>query len=111
MNTIISTALGVIVSTIVTYIITKLKSITTNYKNTYDKLHNDVDLLKKVNLSQVKSSLTNTFFAYDEIEKTKGVPSFIKENWIEEYDNYKLLGGNHYMETLLERVENWKTYK
>ena len=107
MNTIITTVLGGITSAILTYLITKLK----NTKKTYDNLQEDVKLLKKVNLSQVKSSLTNTFFAYDEIEKTKGVPSFIKENWIEEYDNYKLLGGNHYMETLLEKVENWKTYQ
>lgn len=107
MNTIITTVLGGITSAILTYLITKLK----NTKKTYDNLQEDVKLLKKVNLSQVKSSLTNTFFAYDEIEKTRGVPSFIKENWIEEYDNYKLLGGNHYMETLLEKVENWKTYQ
>lgn len=107
MNTIITTVLGGITSSILTYLITKLK----NTKKTYDNLQEDVKLLKKVNLSQVKSSLTNTFFAYDEIEKTRGVPSFIKENWIEEYDNYKLLGGNHYMETLLEKVENWKTYQ
>lgn len=107
MNTIITTVLGGITSAILTYLITKLN----NAKKTYDNLQEDVNLLKKVNLSQVKSSLTNTFFAYDEIEKTKGVPSFIKENWIEEYDNYKLLGGNHYMETLLEKVENWKTYQ
>ncbi len=107
MNTIITTVLGGITSAILTYLITKLK----NSKKTYDNLQDDVKLLKRVNLSQVKSSLTNTFFAYDEIEKTKGVPSFIKENWIEEYDNYKLLGGNHYMETLLEKVENWKTYQ
>ena len=107
MNTIITTVLGGITSAILTYLITKLK----NTKKTYDNLQEDVKLLKKVNLSQVKSSLTNTFFAYDEIEKTKGVPSFIKENWIEEYDNYKLLGGNHYMETLLKKGENWKTYQ
>ena len=107
MNTIITTVLGGITSAILTYLITKLK----NIKKTYDNLQEDVKLLKKVNLSQVKSSLTNTFFAYDEIEKTRGVPSFIKENWIEEYDNYILLGGNHYMETLLEKVENWKTHQ
>ena len=107
MNTIITTVLGGITSAILTYLITKLN----NTKKTYDNLQEDVKLLKKVNLSQVKISLTNTFFAYDEIEKTRGVPSFIKENWIEEYDNYKLLGGNHYMETLLEKVENWKTYQ
>ena len=107
MNTIITTVLGGITSAILTYLITKLK----NTKKTYDNLQEDVKLLKKVNLSQVKSSLTNTFFAYDEIEKTRGVPSFIKENWIQEYDNYKSLGGNHYMETLLEKVENWKTYQ
>ena len=104
---IITSALTSIITMIIGYLVGQLK----HKKQDYNKIKDDIKILKKANLSQIKSSLTNTFYAYDEIEKTQGVPNYVKENWIEEYDNYKELGGNHYMETLLEKVENWSVYK
>lgn len=104
---IITSALTCIITMIIGYLTGQIK----HKKEDYNKIKDDIKILKKANLSQIKSSLTNTFYAYDEIEKTQGVPSYVKENWIEEYDNYKELGGNHYMETLLEKVENWNVYK
>ena len=105
---IITSAITCIITMIIGYLAGQLK----HKKQDYDKIKDDIKILKKANLSQIKSSLTNTFYAYDEIHITKGyVPMYVKENWIEEYDNYKELGGNHYMETLLEKVENWNVYK
>ena len=105
---IITSAITCIITMIIGYLAGQLK----HKKQDYDKIKDDIKILKKANLSQIKSSLTNTFYAYDEIHSTQGfVPTYVKENWIEEYDNYKELGGNHYMETLLEKVENWNVYK
>ena len=105
---IITSALTCIITMIIGYLVGQAK----NKQQDYNKIKDDIKILKKANLSQIKSSLTNTFYVYDEINSTQGfVPMYVKENWIEEYDNYKELGGNHYMETLLEKVENWNVYK
>ena len=105
---IITSALTCIITMIIGYLVGQLK----HKKQDYNKIKDDIKILKKANLSQIKSSLTNTFYAYDEIHSTRGfVPTYVKENWIEEYDNYKELGGNHYMEALYNKVLNWNVYK
>ena len=105
---IITSTLTCIITMIIGYLVGQLK----HKQQDYNKIKDDIKILKKANLSQIKSSLTNTFYAYDEIHNTQGfVPEYIQENWIEEYDNYKELGGNHYMETLYNKVLNWTTKK
>ena len=105
---IITSTLTCIITMIIGYLVGQVK----HKKQDYNKIKDDIKILKKANLSQIKSSLTNTFYAYDEIHNTQGfVPEYIQENWIEEYDNYKELGGNHYMEALYNKVLNWTTKK
>ena len=56
-----------------------------------------MNLHEKIHLSALKSRITNLYFKYITLEY---MPSFEKENLVEQYDLYKKLGGNGYLDIL-----------
>lgn len=92
-ETALTTALSVLVSSLVVYCINQVKGFTA---------------IKKALMIMLQSNLTNTFFAYEKIGK---IPDYVYRNWLNELKEYETLGGDDYIHALAKKIESWEIVK
>lgn len=103
-ETIIKSAIGVIVSGALGYCISKIKS----YKNAIKEKEQEKDLLKEAMMTMLQGSLTNTFYVYEELGK---IPDYVYKNWLNQKKIYEELGGNDYIHILADKMKKWNFEK
>lgn len=103
-ETIIKSAIGVIVSGALGYCISKIKE----YKKTIKEKEQEKDLLKEAMMTMLQGSLTNTFYVYEELGK---IPDYVYKNWLNQKKIYEELGGNDYIHVLAEKMKKWNFEK
>ena len=103
-ETIIKSAIGVIVSGALGYCISKLKS----YKKTIKDKEQEKDLLKEGMMFILQGNLTNTFYVYDEIGE---IPDYVLKGWFNQKRIYELLNGDDYIHVLEEKIKELKVKK
>jgi len=91
---IIKSAIGYIVPAVIGYLVARL----VGYKKKNDSLKNGV-------MTMLQSNITNAYFYYEMCHK---IPDYIYKNLINEFKAYKQLGGNDYIERLMDKMENWE---
>ena len=104
LETIIKSAIGVIVSGALGYCISKIKG----YKKTIQEKEQQKDLLKEAMMTMLQGSLTNTFYVYEELGK---IPDYVYKNWLNQKKIYEELGGNDYIHLLAEKMRKWNFEK
>ena len=92
-ETIITTAIGVVVSGVISYFI----GATRNYKKRMDATNKALMMLLQTNL-------TTTYFIYEPTEK---IPDYVYRNWVSSRKIYEERGGNDDIHTLQKKMENW----
>ena len=103
-QTIISTVITFVVSSILGYCISVIK----NYKNKLNEKSKEGEILKEALMTMLQSNLTNTYFVYESMQE---IPDYILKNWLNSLKMYEQLGGNDYCHTLQRKIEDWKIIK
>lgn len=103
-ETIIKSAIGVIVSGALGFCISKIKT----YKTTIKTKEAEKDLLKEAMMTMLQGSLTNTYYVYEEIGK---IPDYIYRNWLNSLAIYEKLGGDDYIHVLADKMKHWNFEK
>ena len=103
-QTIINTAITFVVSSILGYSISLIRTykLRIKTKEENEKVQNEALLI------MIQSTLTNTFYAYQQIGE---IPDYVYKNWINLLKIYEKLGGDDYIHTLEERIRTWKIVK
>ena len=103
-ETIIKTAISVIVSGTLGYCISKIK----NYKKTIKEKDEEKELTKEAMMIILQGSITNTFYVYDEIGE---IPDYVLKGWYNQKNIYEKLGGDDYVHVLEEKIKDLKIKK
>jgi hypothetical protein len=93
-ETIIKTAIGYIIPAVFGFLIAKLTS--------YRKKNNSI---KIAIMTILQSNISNTFFLYDPIKK---IPDYLYKNILNQDKSYKALGGNDYIEAIMQKMKKWE---
>lgn len=104
LQTIINTTITIIVSSLLGFCISKMKE----YKKTLEEKTENEKLQNIAIKSMLKSSLTKTFYVYNEINK---IPDYVYEDFIEMLEVYESFGGDGYIHTLAKKMESWEIIK
>lgn len=108
MITIINTIITFIVSTLLGYTASALKSYKTRMKEREkDKVKNEL-LQNKALLTLLKNDLTSTFFFYNELKK---IPDYVYQNFLDELVVYESLGGDGFIHKIAQKMESWEITK
>lgn len=91
---IIKSIISYVVPALIGFLIAKL----TNYKKKNDSL-------KQAMMTMLQSNISNTYFLYDEV---KAIPDYLYRNTLNEFKAYKLLGGNEYVDTIMDKMQHWE---
>ena len=91
---IIKTAIGIVVSSVAGFLVATLK----NYKKKNDGL-------KTAMMTMLQSNISNTYFLY---EPANAIPDYLYRNILNEFRAYKQLGGNDYIEHIMNKMEDWE---
>ena len=103
-QTIISTAITFIISSILGYCVSVIK----NYKS---KLNQKTENEKVQNIALqtiLQSQLTNTYFVYQEMGE---IPDYVYKNWLNMLSIYEKLEGDGFIHTLADKMKSWKITK
>ena len=100
-NTIISTALTFLVSSILGYCVSTIK----NYKKQKDEIMHEFSQLKESELMDMRSDLSSKFYVYDSMEE---VEDYLVISFQEKCQRYFALGGNNYIHALYDKSFKWK---
>lgn len=104
LKTTISTTISFIVGGTLTYCINTIK----NYKNKLKIKTENENIQNTALLYLLQAQLTNTYFVYNEMGE---INDYIYKNWLNSFKIYKQLGGNDYVDTLKQKMENWVIVK
>jgi len=91
---IITTLIGCIVTGVFGYLVGKVKSVKIENKTQSEAIK-----------SLLRASMVNTYYRYKEIKK---IPYYEKESWCLEYESYKKLGGNSFIDDIKKEIDTWK---
>ena len=97
-----------IISYLVPAIIGFLIALLKNYKKKNDVIKEQLNVLKDANMTQLQSSISNTYFLYEPIGK---IPDYLYRNCLNEHKSYKALGGNDYIEAIMKKMETWEVIR
>lgn len=100
-ETIIKSAIGVLVSGALGFCISKIK----DYKKTIKKKEQEKDLLKEAMMITLQGTLTNTFYVYEEIGE---IPDYVLKGWYNQKNIYEKLGGDDYIHVLEDKIKDLK---
>jgi len=100
-ETIIKSAIGVIVSGSLGYCSCVIK----NYKKKLKEKEAENDAVKEALKTLLQSNLTNTYYVYEKVGK---IPDYVYKNWLNELQIYEALGGNDYIHILAEKMKHWE---
>lgn len=103
-ETIIKSAIGVIVSGALGYCINAIK----NYRKKLREQELEHDAVKGALKTLLQSNLTNTYYAYESLGK---IPDYVYKNWLTSLAMYEKLGGDDYIHTLAEKMKHWEFIK
>ncbi len=104
LETIIKSAIGVIVSGALGYCV----KVIADYKT---KLHHkeiENDAVKEALKTLLQSNLTNTYYVYESVGK---IPDYVYKNWLTSLAIYEKLGGDDYIHTLADKMKHWEFIK
>ena len=103
-QTIISTSITFIISSILGYCVSVIK----NYKSKLNQKTENEKVQNIALLYLLQNQLTTTFYVYNELGE---ITDYVLKNWINSFKIYKQLGGNDYVDTLKEKMMTWKVVK
>lgn len=103
-ETVIKTVISVVVSGVLGFCISKIKT----YKKTIKIEKEEKNTLKDAMMIMLQSSLTNTYYVYEEIGK---IPDYVYKNWLNQKKVYEDLGGDDYIHVLDEKMKHWNFEK
>ena len=103
-QTIISTAITFIISSILGYCVSVIKQ----YKKRFNDKNENEKLQNIALQTLLKSQLTNTYFVYNEL---KIIPDYVYQNFLDMLEVYESLGGNSYIHTIAKKMESWEIAK
>lgn len=89
-----------IITGIFGFLIGKIKT----YKQRLKEKEGQGKLLKEALMTMLQSSLTNTYYVY---ENQKEIPDYVYKNWLNSYSIYEKLGGNDYIHVLADKMKKW----
>jgi len=96
------------IMTIVSFVVTGLLGYFVGKVKEYKKRIQDKDieskLLKEALMTMLQSSLTNTYYVY---ENQQVIPDYVYKNWLNSYAIYEKLGGNDYIHVLADKMKKW----
>ena len=92
-ETIIKSAISVIVSGVIGYCISQIRGL--------KSIRNSLMIM-------MQSNLTNTYFAYESIGK---IPDYVYKNWLNELKGYEALKGDDYVHVLADKMKDWEIVK
>ena len=61
--------------------------------------------VKKAITTMLQSNISNTYFLYDEV---KAIPDYLYRNTLNEFKAYKQLGGNEYVDNIMDKMQHWE---
>ena len=96
----IMTIISFIVTGLLGYFVGKVKE----YRQKLKDKDSESKLLKEALMTMLQSSLTNTYYVY---ENQKQIPDYIYRNWLNSYKIYEELGGNDYCHVLADKMKKW----
>ena len=99
-QTIINTAITFIISSILGYCVSVIKS----YKKKLNEKSEESKLLKEALMTMLQSNLTNTYYVYENVGK---IPDYVYKNWSNSKKIYEQLGGNDYIHVLADKMKSW----
>ena len=91
---IITTLIGCIVTGIFGFLVVKIKSV-----KDINKTQNEA--IKAL----LRASMVSTYYRY---KNTKKIPYYERESWGCEYESYKKLGGNSFIDDLKVEIDSWE---
>ena len=100
-NTIISTVLTFLVSSILGYCVSVIKS----YKKQKDEIMQEFAQLKESQMMDMKNDLSNKFFVYDAMEE---VEDYLIMAFREKCERYFAMGGNTWIHPMYNKSFKWK---
>lgn len=103
-QTIISTAITFIISSILGYCVGLIK----NYRQKLRNKTNNEKIQNRALQTILQSQLTNTYFVYQEFGK---IPDYVYQNWLNMLSIYEELNGDGFIHTLAEKMKKWKITK
>lgn len=103
-NTIINTAITVIISSILGYCVSVIK----NYKKKLEDNKKNENIQNMALLTLLKGNLTNTYFVYSEL---KQIPDYAYQNFLDTLAVYEGLGGDGFIHTIAKKMEDWEIVK
>lgn len=103
-QTIINTVMTFIISGVLGYTVRRAK----DYKERLNDKYEESKLLKNALMTMLQNNLTNTYFVYNEIGE---IPDYVLKNWLNSFKIYRKLGGNDYVDTIKEKMDNWQITK
>ena len=103
-ETIIKTAISVIISGALGFCISKIK----DYKKRLKDKDEEKELTKEAMMIILQGSITNTFYVYDEIGE---IPDYVLKGWYNQKNIYEKLGGDDYVHVLEEKIKDLKIKK
>lgn len=95
LTTIITTTIGTLTGALVGYLINSLK----NAKKTNSTQNEAIKCLLRANI-------VNQYYVY---KKIGIVPFYVKESLHKEFEAYKGLNGNSFVEDIMKEIDTWKT--
>lgn len=101
---IISTIITFLLTTMLGYCVSSLRTYRANAKKTKD----NEKIQNQALLTLLQNSLTNTFFVYESMGE---IPDYVYKNWLNLLKAYESLEGNDYVHTLASKMSKWKIVK
>lgn len=103
-QTIISTAITFIISSILGYCVSVIK----NYKKKLEGNKKNENIQNMALLTLLKGNLTNTYFVYSEL---KQIPDYAYQNFLDTLAVYEGLGGDGFIHTIARKMQDWEIVK
>lgn len=103
-NTIISTAITFIVSSLLGYCVSVIKS----YKKKLKEKASNENIQNTALQALLKSQLTNVYFVYSELRQ---IPDYAYQNFLDMLKVYESLGGDGFIHSIATKMESWDIVK
>ena len=103
-HTIINTAITFIISSILGYCVSLIKS----YKKKLKEKQSNENVQNIALLTLLKGNLTNTYFVYNEL---KQIPDYAYQNFLDTLAVYESLGGDGFIHNIAKKMEEWEIVK
>lgn len=103
-QTIMSTTITFIISSILGYCVSVIK----NYNKKLKEKEENENIQNIAIRTILKSQLTKTYFVYSEI---KQIPDYVYQDFLDMLKVYESFGGNGFVHTLARKMEDWDITK